>query len=1013
MPVRDCHRRSTTVAQGALLLVFLIVVLANRHAAAQGYPPDEAVRHMTVAEGFEVQLVAAEPLVRQPVAIEFDDRGRLWVVQYLQYPNPAGLQRVKVDRYSRTVYDQRPEPPPRGTPGNDRITILEDTNGDGRVDQAKDFVAGLNLASGLAFGHGGVFVLNAPYLLFYADRNDDDVPDGDPEVLLTGFGIEDAHSVANSLTWGPDGWLYGCQGSTVTANIRGIEFQQGVWRYHPTSKRFELFCEGGGNSWGLDFDAQGELFYSTNFGGFVMLHGVQGAYYWKNFGKHGALHNPYAFGYFDHVPHANFTGGHVTDGGIIYQGDLFPAEFRGRYIAADLLGHAVHWHTLTPRGSTFASSHGGTLLAANDTWFAPSDVTMGPDGAVYVADWHDARTAHPDPDADWDRRNGRIYRIQPRDVPRPAPRDLHSANNENLIAELAGQNQWYVRHARRHLAERATKNPLPEVVATLTKFACGEMAPVGQATSAQAKLPSPLEALWALACVNGLDAASIAELLQSPDPHVRAWTVRLAGDACEVSPDIAERLAKMAASEPSVIVRRQLACTAQRLPAAAALPIVTALALHSEDLDDPYLPLLDWWALERCALPARDEVLENLGTARARQSRLVRDFLLPRLVRRYAAERTTDSAAACLAILAMAPDLKNRQGLWAALDEAWQGRPTIAEASAGIAQLANADWQLQRDDAALARLATRLGSAAPRAYVLARALDQQADETTRIEMLNTLAEIGMPDDLIALPPLLNESSRPAVQTAAMRALARGNDPQLAHELLLAYPKLSPSLQIQVRDVLLAKRAWARLLLDQVASGAIKPQDFPVEQLRQVAAHDDEGLNALVREFWGTIHQATAEERLAVARRLNNDLRAAAGHPQAGREIFRKQCGICHTLHGEGEKIGPDLTHANRRDREFLLNSIVDPSAVVRKEFTNYAVQTVDGRLLNGLVVDQNADSITLLTAKNERLRLSRSEIDKLTESPLSLMPDNIAEQLSPQNLRDLFAWLEQSSPAAK
>jgi len=984
----------------------LIAAPADRPAAAQGYPADEAVRHMTVADGFEVQLVAAEPLVRQPVAIEFDDRSRLWVVQYLQYPNPAGLKRVKVDRYSRTVYDRTPEPPPRGTPGDDRITILEDTDGDGCADRAKDFATGLNLASGLAFGYDGVFVLNAPYLLFYADRDRNDVPDGDPEVLLTGFGIEDAHSVANSLTWGPDGWLYGCQGSTVTANIRGIEFQQGVWRYHPVSKRFELFCEGGGNSWGLDFNAHGELLYSTNFGGFIMLHGVQGGYYWKNFGKHGALHNPYTYGYFDHVPHANFTGGHVTDGGIVYQGDLFPEKFRGRYIAADLLGHAVHWHTITPRGSTFASAHGGTLLAANDTWFAPSDVTTGPDGAIYVADWHDARTAHPDPDATWDRRNGRIYRLQPRGAVRPPPRDLRNASNDALLAELASQNQWYVRHARRHLAERAVQNLLPEVVAELAKLALREAGHA--APTATADNPDPLEALWTLACVNGLDEELTRKLLHSSDPRIRAWTVRLAGDAGEVPQRIAQRLAEMAASETSVLVRRQLASTSQRLPAATAVPIVAALARHVEDLDDPYVPLLDWWALERCALSARDQVLAEFASARSWQSALTRDFLLPRLVQRYAAERNSLGAAACLAIIAGAPDAGAREPMWAALDEGWRGRATIDEAPAELVRLASSDWRSHQDNAVLARLATRLGGTAPREYVLARALDKQADGAMRVAMLGVLTELAQPDSLAALVPLLREQESPAIQAAALRALARGNDSQLAAEILAVYPAFSAALRGQARDILLAKRAWALLLLERVSRGALKPQEIPLEQLRVVAAHDDEELNALVRKFWGTIHQATPEERLAVARRLNNDLRAATGDPLPGREVFRKQCGICHMLAGEGEKIGPDLTHANRRDREFLLTSIVDPSAVVRKEFTNYTVQTVDGRILTGLIVDQDANSITLLTAKNERLRLARTEIGTLVESPNSLMPDNIAEQLSPQNLRDLFAWLEQA-----
>src|SRR5438105_6897396 len=208
-------------------------IVAAAAVVGQGYSPNEAPRRMKVADGFQVKLVASEPLVRQPVAIEFDDRGRLWVIQYLQYPNPAGLKRIKVDRYSRTVYDRVPEPPPRGPRGADRITILEDPDEHGRYRKARDFAGGLNLASGMALGHGGVFVLQAPYLLFYPDRNGDDIPDGPPEVLLKGFGMEDAHAVANSLQWGPDGWLYGAQGSTVTANIRGIEFQQGIWRYHP------------------------------------------------------------------------------------------------------------------------------------------------------------------------------------------------------------------------------------------------------------------------------------------------------------------------------------------------------------------------------------------------------------------------------------------------------------------------------------------------------------------------------------------------------------------------------------------------------------------------------------------------------------------------------------------------------------------------------------------------------------------------------------------------------------
>src|SRR6185436_19475311 len=284
----------------------------------------------------------------QPLSVTFDERGRMWVIQYLQYPTPAGLKPVRVDNYLRTKYDRVPEPPPHGPNGVDRITICELSEDRKRATRFKDFVSGLNLCTGMIHGHGGLFVVQAPYLLFYPDKNRDDVPDSDPEVLLTGFGMEDAHAVANSLTFGPDGWLYGCQGSTVTANVRGIEFQQGVWRYRPLTRAFELFCEGGGNSWGLDFDRVGRLLYSTNWGGHVLLHGVQGGYFVKAFAKHGALHNPHTYGFFDHAPHKNFRGGHVTVGGIIYQGDSFPNSFRGKYIAGDLLGHEVYWHDVEP-----------------------------------------------------------------------------------------------------------------------------------------------------------------------------------------------------------------------------------------------------------------------------------------------------------------------------------------------------------------------------------------------------------------------------------------------------------------------------------------------------------------------------------------------------------------------------------------------------------------------------------------------------------------------------------------
>jgi len=517
---------------------------------------------MKAADGFEVRLVAHEPEIRQPLSITFDERGRMWVIQYLQYPSPAGLKPVSVDQYLRTKYDRVPEPPPRGPKGADRITICEDTDGDGRFDKFKDFVSGLNLASGMAIGYGGVFIVQPPYLLFYPDRNRDDVPDGDPEVLLSGFGLEDAHAVANSLTWGPDGWLYGAQGSTVTAHIRGLEFQQGIWRYHPLTHEFELFAEGGGNTWGLDFDEHGNIIAGTNFGEQIGLHQVQGGYYIKGFSKHGPLHNPYTFGYFDHIPYTGFKGGHVTDGGIIYQGGAFPAQFNGAYIAGNLLANAVYWHRLERDGSSFKGQFGGELLTTDDIWFRPVDCAIGPDGAVYVADWYDKRATHVDSIDTWDRSNGRIYKIEAKGT-KPAPNfDLAKSSSAELVNLLASPNDWFRRAARQILAERRDAKVIPVLRMSLLQGKDSRLA---------------LQSLWALKVVGAFDDALAAKLLKHVDDDVRAWTIRFLGDAKRASPAIQKQLVELARTDPSPAVRNQLACSAKRWPGNVALLIIREL----------------------------------------------------------------------------------------------------------------------------------------------------------------------------------------------------------------------------------------------------------------------------------------------------------------------------------------------------------------------------------------------------------------------------------------------------
>ncbi len=860
---------------------------------------------------------------------------------------------------------------------------------------AHDFVSGLNLASGLAFGYGGVFVLQAPYLLFYADGNRDDQPDGDPEVLLTGFGMEDAHSVANSLTWGPDGWLYGLQGSTVTANIRGIEFQQGVWRYHPRTKRFELFCEGGGNMWGLDFDRHGQLFASTNVGGFVMLHGIQGGYYWKSFGKHGPLHNPYTFGYFDHVRHQGLKGGHVAVGGLFYEADALPDAWRGLYIAGDLLDHSVHVHQVAPSGSTFRARQVADVLRANDTWFAPSDLTLGPDGAVYLADWHDRRTAHPDPDADWDRTNGRIFALTVRRAKSSGTFDLSAKTANELVTLLDHPNVWYRRKARRLLTERCAQG----VASTLRRKAI------------EARGVAALEALWASYGSAGLDDSMTERLLAHPDADVRLWSVRLLGDEDRSSALAAAHLLKMAAGEPAVSVRAQLACTARRLAPENGLDVAHAIAARDLDRDDLYIPLLVWWAVERHAIIDINRTLELFTSAESWKSGMIRDIVLSRLMRRWAQERSAAGDGACASLLASAPSAEATRPLLSALDESVQGRQA-ATVTPALSHAVIERWVREPTDVTLTRLAARWGNASARRQALAVARDHREPERDRLALLDLQGELRDRESMGMLLDLAirDASASAAVRLAALSALGRFEDQSIASALVATYPRQSEASRSRVRELLLSRTAWARIYLAAIGRGDLPAKDLTLEQLGRFPALQDPSLAVLLRRYWGTTKGATREERLAEVRRLNNDLRAAPGDSAQGRRLFHDRCAVCHRLDGEGETLGPDLTYANRKDRDFLLLSLVDPGGSVRKEYQAYQVATKDGRVLCGLIVEQTPGTITLRDAKGEPTRIARTEVEELRESDVSLMPDSLYREFNPAQLRDLFSYLQSDLP---
>ena len=792
------------------------------------------------------------------------------------------------------------------------------------------------------------------------------------------------------------------------------------------TRLFELFCEGGGNSWGLDFDRYGNLFYSTNVGGFCMLHGVQGGYYWKQFGKHGALHNPHAYGFFDHVPHTNFRGGHVTVGGIVYQGNSFPSQFRNTYIAADLLRHNVYWHRLEPWGSTFRSSHGGELLLSNDTWFAPSDVTMGPDGAVYVADWNDKRTAHPDPDAEWDKSTGRIYKIEAKGATPTAPLDLSKFSSQKLVDRLADPNDWYVRKARRILADRRDPNVVPRLCAMVFDAKDEQLA---------------LEALWALYVSGGLDEAFARRSLAHPDPHVRAWAVRLVGDD-GASSEMSRRLVELARTEPDVTVRCQLACTAKRLAPQFGVELVYQILIRNLDGLDPFIPLSAWWAVEKHSIVATEEVLRTFESPQAWNAPLIREVILGRLMRRYSTDGSPLGDRACVRLLASAPSRAQRGEMIAALELGLRDRTgpkstsnhgTLFENTAALestpiparTEKAHLDakleralvelWATDKQNIALVRLMTRLGDSKARERALAIAMDKSARPEDRVAVLQSLGSLNDHKPVSTLLRLVKANTRDApdsVRLAALTALQADGRDKTGSALVHAIPTLDGRLRERACEALLSRKSWALRLLQRIDAGRLPSTALSSEQLRSVALHRDKQLDALVHKHWGTIQAGTPEEKLAEMRRLSNDLRAEPGDPARGRQLFDKHCATCHRLYAEGQQLGPDLTYANRKDREYLLASIVDPSAVIRKEFVSYNVQVLDGRLLTGLIAEQSPSSVTLVGAKGERVTISRSDIEAIHVSNVSLMPENLLKGLNPQEVRDLFGYLQSDRPPA-
>ena len=990
------------------LLIFFTPLSAAFGVDAQGFSPDAAPAHMKLADDLQVQLVASEPMIAQPVCIEFDDRGRLWVMQYLQYPNPAGLKRAVVDRWSRTTYDRIPEPPSRGPKGADRITILESTRGDGTFDKAKDFVSDLNIARSVVTGRGGVWVLNPPYLLFYPDKNRDDIPDGPPEVKLSGFGLEDTHSGANSLAWGPDGWLYGAHGSTCTADIKGVKFLgQAIWRYHPVSGDFEVFAEGGGNTFSVEFDAQGRVFSGSNYGQTRGLHYAQGALYIKGWSKHGPAMNPYRFGWFEHMAHKGYEP-RFPQAMLYYEGGAIP-QYEGHIVVGMALTSRVMASQVARDTSTFQTADIETSVLSSNRWFRPVDMKTGPDGAIYFADWCDSRLSHLDPRDTWDKESGRIYRLSATGAKVGWEKmDYTKLSGDELIKLLSHPNKWHRQTALRVLWDRGDKSLVPKLKALVLAKASpsplgGERAGVRGDDNHLA-----LEAFWAVNASGGFDDTFALQTLKHPNEMVRYWTIRLLGDRKRVTPLQQAALLATAKSEPVAEVRAQLASSVTRLPGNDALPITRELLLRNEDVTDKHVPLLLWWAVESKCATDRDAILRMLEDSTFWHAPIVQKFIIARLGQRFTAERTDANLETAAKLFALAPSPADADELIKGMEAGLQGDP-VKSVPAALSKKVAELWASRAPTPTLISFAVRLGHAPAAEAALARITDAKVSEADRRKTITLLAERRVDAAVPTFLKLLRFEKSDALRLDLINALQRFASPDIARELLDLYPGFPAKLRDTAQAALASRPDWSRRLLAAVDEGQLKKEQISIANLLAITAFKDAASDALIKKHWGRLTKSSEEKEAQIAK-VRKLLAGPKGDAKVGHEVFKLACAVCHMMNKEGGKIGPDLTGYERDNLDFILPAIVDPSLAIREEYIGFNITTTDEQTLTGLVTELTKTSVTLLDTAGSKTVLSRTNIKEMKASHTSLMPEGLLDAMTEQQVRDLFAYFMAGTP---
>ncbi len=951
----------------------------------------QAARAMTVPAGFQVEIVAAEPDIVNPVAMTFDERGRIWITESLEYPRrQAG-------------------------PGRDRIKVLEDSDGDGKADRFTVFAEGLNIPSGIAVGHGGVWVANSPDILFLQDRDGDGKADT-RQVIVTGFGRHDTHELPNSLTWGPDGWLYGWNGvfnpaKVVSKNGKTYSFTCAIFRIHPVTHVFEVWCEGTSNPWGIAIDPEGSFFASACVIDHLW-HLSESGY----FIRQGGPYPPFTWPIESIVKHehqkAAYCGIHYFDS------PAYPAEFLGKLFMGNIHGNAINVDGLERNGSTYQAIARPDFLRANDAWFMPVAQKTGPDGSLYILDWYDRYHCYQDANRDpagIDRLKGRLYRVRYKETPRRFGFDLASSSDSDLVERLGSPNVYDRDIAQRLLTERSS----PAIRARIESLVL----------DTTASRTARMHALWVAVGSGPLDAGFHEKLLKNMDPTFRAWGVRAAGNQGKVESTLRQCLIELA-RDRAPEVRLQVAITAGKLEGGDPLPLL--LDVQQSSFRDPLIPRIVWQNLLPLIEERQTELVRRLEESKGKAPGL--STLIPRTVERLLESPRADALViarlvassgdpeSTMEAIDLVLDRFRDRSLPARLDESLRrelntaiksmfGAPDHINEFLTVAQAYCGDQESLKNALKWARANgpdDRAGGRAEREELRIRALQailyRKVQGTTRTLIAGILAEN-------------DRSSSVAFRNKVLDSLSSVDDPELAPAVLEAYASLPPEMKSRAVELLTQRPAWTKALLDAVAAKRLPTTVLNVTQLRKLQKSRDATIAGQVKALWGTIRDRRDPKRERVSAEIRGLLRKTPGDPVAGQAVFKKICAQCHKIYGEGQDVGPELTSNGRNDFEQLVSNVFDPSLVIGPGYQATTVATTEGRILTGLLIEDGKQRVVLKLQGGQVETIQRGQVDELKTSEMSLMPDSFESQISRQEIADLCAFLcldkPPSDPTAK